>query len=94
MEAFLKGTALKSYQVQTGPLNWNSARTRAIIQWCREARLAVTTVDRAFVAAVAAEVSRERKCVTDVMVNVSAWGAGGGSGMPRGLVKHDFWVCM
>lgn len=45
----------------------------AIIQWCREARLAVTTVDRASVAAVAAEVSRERKCVTDVMVNVSAW---------------------
>ncbi|TEA23744.1 hypothetical protein DBR06_SOUSAS3810108, partial [Sousa chinensis] len=27
VEAFLKGTALKSYQVQTGPLNWNSART-------------------------------------------------------------------
>lgn len=36
----------------------------------------MTTVDRAFVAAVAAEVSRERKCVTGVMVNVSGWGRG------------------
>ena len=55
----------------------------------------MTTVNRAFVAAVAAEVSRERKRVTDVTVNVSAWwGAQGCSGMPRGLVKHDFWMCM